>query len=163
MPLSDPLKPLSQNKGYWILSLTQANLDIEGNVTQAVASNECVVPQGCYEIPLTPPTGGETEQYNLVGHAFPGTVPIPWKDVRIKTQEGATVNVYSPSAAQTAGIMDATIWLYNGNGYDAFDETTPGMGGQLIAFDGFWVKTLPGASAVTTTLLLPKVPAPLTP
>jgi len=160
MPLDDPLKPLSQNRGYWILSLDAANLDSEGDDTAAVVSvsGGCAVTQGCYEIPLTPPAGVETEQYNLVGHAFSGT--IPWKDVRIKTTVGTTVSVYTPSGALAADIMDKTIWKYNGNGYNSYDDVTAGKLGQLDAFDGFWVRTLPGASAVITTLLLPKVPLP---
>jgi hypothetical protein len=146
---------LSQNKGYWILSLDEANVDSEGDDTQAVVniSEGCAVSQGCYEIPLTPPTSGETEEYNLVGHTFP--VTIPWKDARIK----AGGSVYTPSQAQSAIIMDKTIWLYNGNAYDSYDDSTPGLEGQLVPFDGFWVRTLQNAPS-DTTLLLPKVPTP---
>ena len=153
---------LSQNKSYWILSLDAANLDVEGSDTAVVDSygnNECAVPQGCYEIPLVPPADGETEKYNLVGHVFPATVP--WKDVRIRTVAGdGTTEVYTPSQAAPPNdnIMDKTFWLYKGGAYESHDDSTIGMEGELVAFDGFWVRTLPGASAVTTTLLLPKVP-----
>jgi hypothetical protein len=147
---------LSQNRGYWILSLDAANVDINGTVTQTAVSADCAaVIEGCYEIPLTQPADGESEQYNLVGHTIPGTIPIPWKDVRIR----AGGSVYTPSSAHDAGIMDKTIWLYNGNAYDSFDDSTPGLEGQLVAFDGFWIRTLQNAPS-DTILLLPKVPTP---
>jgi hypothetical protein len=157
--LFDTNSTLSQSKGYWIYSLDAANLDVEGTDTQAVVSPECAVDQGCYEIVLTPPTNG-IEQYNMIGHALPSA--IPWKDVRIRTVAGdGTTNKYTPSEAALPdnNIMDKTIWLYNGGGYDQYDDNFP-TEGQVIAFDAFWVRTLPGASGVTTTLLLPKGPAP---
>ena len=161
--LLDTNSTLSQNKGYWILSLETANLDVEGSVTQAVVSTECPAP-GCYEIPLVPPGDGETQQYNMVGHVFPGTVPIPWKDVRIKTNVDSIVSVYTPSEAALPNnnIMDKTIWIYNGNAYNEYDDITPGKEGQLAAFDGFWVRTLPGAPA-DTTCCCRKFRSPLTP
>lgn len=140
--------PIVQGMGYWIYSLDPANLDVDGTLTPLVRGNpNCPSPAGCFEILLTSPDSPASDRYNMIGNPFP--YDVTWADALIEVDGTA----YNPSAVQMAGLGSKTIHKYNGNGYDPFDDETPGMTGTLNPFDGFWL-LVPGAAASKTVKLL---------
>ncbi len=148
LDLSDTIE---QGEGYWVLSLDNGYWDATGSLTQYPVTRAagCSDPQGCYEIPLTTPDDDNSSKFNLVGH--PGNLSINWGGVRFVFDGVA----YSPSRAENANLASKNIWKYNGNAYDVFDDTTPGMEGELNSHEGFWVELLPGAFNTSAKLLIP--------
>jgi len=148
----NPSDTVEQGKGYWIYSLDNSYWDASGSLTSypVTFANGCSDPEGCYEIPLTSPDSVDTTRFNLVG--YPSNTPIDWGGVRFVVDGSA----YSPYRAEDLGYASKSIWKYNGNSYDAYDDTTPGMEGELNSHEGIWVHLLGGSSASTVKLLIPK-------
>ncbi len=140
-----------QGTGYWILSLDNSYWDATGSLTSypVTLAQGCSDPEGCYEINLTPPENNETTRFNLVGH--PGNVPVNWGGARFVVSG----TVYSPNRAESNGYASKSIWKYNGNGYDTYDDNTPGMEGELNSHEGIWVQLLGDSSGETVKLLIP--------
>ncbi|MCB1775372.1 MAG: FG-GAP repeat protein, partial [Gammaproteobacteria bacterium] len=152
---TDPIDP---GVGTWIKTLdpptgTGNRVFVEGTVTPVLGTTGCVGTQGCYVIPLTPPDDA-SELYNLVGHPFP--FGVDWANVRLRV-DGTTY--LSPTDALAQNVMDKTYWVWNGNAYESYDDATPMLEGTLQAFDGLWIKLLPGSQGKTLELLIPATPS----
>ena len=140
---------LNQGESYWILSLDNATVGFTGTSTPLITGNaNCPSLAGCFEAMMMPPdTTGSTRQ-NMAGHPFP--FDVNWADVIVEV-DGVG---YTPSAAETAGLVSKTIHKYNGSSYSPFDDITPAMQGVLTIHDGFWVETLGGSAGKTVKLLI---------
>ncbi len=146
----DLTSTLNQGESYWILSLDAATFDVTGTATPLIMGNpNCPSAAGCFEVMLTPPDNNMATRQNMVGHPFP--FDVDWADVVVEVN-GTTA--YTPSDADTAGLVSKTIHKYNGNGYDPFDDDTPAMLGVLNIYDGIWVETLGGSLGNTVKLLI---------
>jgi hypothetical protein len=133
--------PMVQGQSYWIYALENTTLDIEGETTPIIT--DC--PGDCFQIPLVP---GDN-LYDMKGNPFP--YGIDWKGVRVRINgEGS----YTMSEVFADGYLSKIFNTYNGNGYDSFDDVTPGMQGVIGAYDGFWVEAL-DADVSSMTLLVP--------
>ena len=107
-------------RGYWVYTTQAAQtVDVVGQYN------------GSPDLPLKGVPGGLA---NLVGHPF--DFSVDWSDVQIV--DGAEVQ--SLAAAVADGDLSETYHIANGNGYNAYDASTPGMIGTLNEFDGIWVK-----------------------
>lgn len=96
------------------------------------------------------------DRYNMIGNPFPYNVN--WAQVRIQVDGSASTP--TPSAAEIAGYLAKTIWIWNGTTYETYDDSTPAMIGNLQYFQSFWVKILPGTvtpTLHTLRLLIPSV------
>ncbi len=147
--LTDTVAP---GTGYWLKSnaapLGSGNLTVSGTATIADTSlNGCTSTSGCVAVPVATVAG--QNRYNLVGNPFPYN--IAWANVRVLVDD---IHVYTPTAAQAAGILSNTIWIWNGTSYDSYSDTVP-TNGNLQYFKAFWVNVLPGASTHTVKLLIP--------
>lgn len=142
--------PLVLGDSYWIFSESGGFWDAgDGGITTFTQSGNCASPRGCYEIDLTPPADAVSARFNMVGH--PANIQTDWASVRF------LVNgvLYTPFDADFNGFVANTLWKYNGNGYDSFDDDTPGMEGHLNTYDGIWVKLLGGSFGKTVKMLIP--------
>ena len=110
----------------------------------------CPTAAGCYEIALTAPPGS-TSRYTLLGMPFP--YPVGWWDVRLQV-DGVGYTLNNPANVYAA----PTYWLWNGNGYDSYDGTTPGMVGILQPWQGFWMQVHPASQGHSLKLLIPPIP-----
>ncbi|MFZ1642162.1 MAG: hypothetical protein WAV07_12200 [Candidatus Contendobacter sp.] len=144
---------LEMGVGYWIKSLTSAELDIPpaATATPLIPCSSSTV--GCFEIPLNTPLSASTNRYNFVGMGLP--YPVAWWDARIKVDDN---EIYTLSAASEAGYVDKNYWVYNGNGYDVYDDVTPGQIGISQPFQGLWVAVKPASAGHVVKLLLPAIP-----
>ena len=141
--------PVQQGKGYWILTLDAASFDVDGTATPLATGNmNCLSPDGCFEIMLTPPDTMADTRQNLVGHPFP--FDVGWANVVVEVNGVG----FSPSDAVAEGISNI-INKYNGNAYVPFDDQTPGAMGVLNVFDGFWIEALGASAGKTVKLLIP--------
>ena len=152
--LTDTVAP---GTGYWIksnLAPDGGNLIIAGTATIAdTGLNGCTSTNGCIAIPVATVAG--QNRYNLVGNPFPYNVA--WAGVRVLVDDKT---VYTPTAAQNAGIMSNTIWIWNGTSYDTYSDNVL-TNGNLQYSTAFWVNVLPGAVGHSVKLLIPAVAAPL--
>jgi len=139
---------LEQGKGYWLKSTEAARFEVTGAPTPVTHPVGCASGAGCYEISLTPPATSKG-LYSLAGNPFPANVD--WSAIRVVANGG---NAVTPSQAEASGDLSKSFWIWNGAGYNAFDDTTPGMSGQLQAGDGMWVKVLDPTLA-SIKLLIP--------
>jgi hypothetical protein len=141
---------MNLGQGYWILSVDATVWDLGGTATPRDTTNSnCPSTNGCYEISLTAPEAGQPPRYNLISHVF--SFEVNWEDVRYEVDG----TVYTPGLAETAGFIEKEMWVYSGNGYDVYDDTTPGMEGTLVSQEGLWVAVLNGAAGKTVKLLVP--------
>lgn len=152
---------LTQGRSYWFRGFDPGVLQVAsgtGSATAVVKDSNCdtgINPDGCYEVPLVVPTSGGGLM-NFVGSNMPFNVN--WSDIRVKVVSGATTTVHtSPSAAQTAGVISNTIYVWNGTQakYDSYNDTTAGALGMLRVFRGFWVQVQPQTAGTTVSLLIP--------
>ena len=140
---------LTHGRGYWLKSMDQSYWDTTGTLTQYPVTTGCADPEGCFEYSLeTPATAGEF-QYNLVG--FPANTKRVWSGARFMV-DGTS---YTPAQAEGEGLVSKTIWTWNGNSYNTYDDSTPGMEGELDSHEAFWVKVLDGAVGSTVKILIP--------
>ena len=145
---------LNEGDAVWIFSTSNANFYVGSvGIIATVANNvnpaECLYVAGCFEILLTPPTVASTSRFNLAGH--PNAKTIDWATVRFVIDGGA---VLTPQEAEDANLVSKTIYDWNGNAYDTFDDDTPGMEGVLTPHGGIWVEVLDGAIGATTIKML---------
>lgn len=147
----NPNDTVEQGIGYWLMSLDDSYWDATGSLTEypVTFAQDCSDPAGCFKITLTPPDSVDTERYNLVG--YPGNKTINWAGVRF-ILDG---DVYTPEQAEQLGYISKNMWKYNGNGYDVYDTSTPGMEGELNSHEGIWVKLLGGSATLPVELLIP--------
>ncbi|HPE70976.1 MAG TPA: FG-GAP repeat protein [Candidatus Competibacter sp.] len=131
--------PLSPGVGLQHKTLDGVRIDLIGTATQPTPSAHCPASAGCFEIPLIPTVSGETYKANLIGHPFP--YPVDWADVRFVQNDTA----YTPSGAHAANIAYKHFKRYNGNAYESYDDTTPGLNGNLWPNESVWVYLKPGA------------------
>ncbi|MCW8925178.1 MAG: FG-GAP repeat protein, partial [Xanthomonadales bacterium] len=142
--------PLEIGQGYWIFSYDGGFWDAgNGGLTTFTQDPACASPRGCFEIPLVNPADASSEHYNMVGH--PGNIQTDWASVTVLV-DGVP---YTPYDAEANNFVSNTLWKYNGNGYDSYNDITPGMIGYLDTYDGFWVKVLGGSFGKTVKLLVP--------
>ena len=143
---------MDQGRGYAIKTVevgkegTVAGLETDPVCDPSSSLNEC------FEIGIK---GAAEGLQNLLGHPYQGTVN--WKDVLVADSTGTEHSL--DAAANTFGILSATMHKWNGAAYQAFDGGTPGFEGTLDEGDGFWVKgfdatatlriPVPGAAAVS--------------
>ena len=143
---------LNEGDAVWIFSTSNANfyvgsVGIIATAPNNVLASECLYVAGCFEILLTPPTVASTSRFNLVGHAHAKT--IDWATVVIDGGE-----VLTPQEAEDANLVSKTIYDWNGNAYDSFDDDTPGMEGVFTPHGGRWVEVLDSAIGATTVKML---------
>ncbi len=150
---------LDQSTGYFFETLKgPANIVLWNGATATplvTSNNNCPSTAGCYEIPLFA-ASDSTARANLVN--FPLPYPVGWWDVRVQVTANGSTTVYTPSAAETAGYLQKTYYIWNGTSYDTFDDSTPGKLGVLQPWQSIWVKVLPGSSGKTVKLLVPAIP-----
>ncbi len=143
---TDPIDP---GLGTWIKSLDGGTLALAGTATPVLGTLGCTGSNGCHVIALTD-SDGTASAMNMIAHPF--AFGVDWADVRIRV-DGTTV--YTPSQAQAANIASKVYYVWNGNAYEAYDDTTLGMDGTLKAYDGLWLTLLPGSAGHTVELLIP--------
>lgn len=145
---------MDQSTGYWLKSINgAATPSLAGTATPLVTANaNCPSAGGCYELALVPDPAGATNRANLV--SFPLPFPIGWWDARIEVDGVA----YTPSAAELAGYVSKTYYVWNGSSYDSYDDVTAGATGMLQPWQGIWVMVLPNAVEHTVKLLIPAIP-----
>ena len=144
---------MAQGIGYWLKSYNgPATVSlIAADATPLVTTNaNCPSTVGCYEITLATPAAN---RYNLVG--FPLPYPVGWWDVRVEVNG---TNSYTLNAAETYQYLASTYWIWNGNGYDVYDDVTPGMIGVSQPWQGLWVKVLSNGVGQAIKLLIPAIP-----
>ncbi len=156
---TDPIVP---GVGYWLKKFSAdagtLSLDASLPATEVVTNNDrCPSLAGCYEVALSLPAGAQY-RYHLIGMPFP--YPVGWWEVRLEVTDLTTgaISLYSLDAAQTAGYLQSTYWVWNGNGYDSHDGLTPGMVGIVQPWQGIWVKVNAAAQGHTLKLLFPRIP-----
>ncbi len=136
--------------GNWNYSFNAGTMYIDGTATPVIADcTDYGLPGACFEIDLVIPPVNES-RWNMVGHPFPYTVD--WADVRVKvsTNSGLNWTSYSPTEAEAAQIMEKTYQSYNGNTYDAKDDSTLGKLGTLLPQEAIWVRTMSKGVYATT-------------
>jgi subtilisin family serine protease len=156
--------PLTPGPGYWITSLLGdaaggsfldgGALDVPGTTTEYADMVGCASVNGCFAITLNPPAGGDSQEWNLVAH--PHAYAVDWADARIVVDG---VDIYVPSAAETADIVAKAYQAWTGSAYAPFDDVTPGMEGTLQPGQGFMVEALPGSVGHEIKLLVPAAPS----
>lgn len=146
---------ITQGGGYELKTLDGGRVDFTGATTPLVYQPQYCAVTGCFEISLTPPPSGVTASTdNLVGHPFP--YPVDWADVRFVFDNGAPM---TPSAAHTANLANKSFRRYNGNANETYDDSTPGMNGNLFPNESVWVWVKSGAIGKTVKLLIPAKPS----
>ncbi len=146
----DRQSPLFPGEAYWILSKDAAQIDIAGSATPVTNALRCPSSDGCFVLDLEEPLAAGENRWTLLGHPYPH--PVSWEDVCFV--ENGT-KPYTPTEAENANLASKILHKYNGNGYDAYDDVTPGAIGVLESFNGFWAETLPGAFGLDLSLLIP--------
>ncbi len=141
--------PLEIGESYWIFSQAGGFWDAgDGAMTTFTQDPYCTSPRGCYEIPLVVPADASSTRYNMVGH--PGNIQTDWASVTFLV-DGIP---YTPYDAELNNFVANTLWKYNGNTYESYSDSTPGVVGYLDIYDGFWVKVLGGSADKTTVKML---------
>jgi predicted outer membrane repeat protein len=141
---------LVPGKGNWHFSTSGGMMRLAGNYTSVTTCPADMSPAlECFAIPLTV-NGDGTSRWNLVGNPFPDSVA--WAGVRVSV--GSTF--YTPTAAETAGIMSKNYYSWNGNVYETFDDATSGMIGTIPAQNSVWVRTLPTTGVDGIMLWIPR-------
>lgn len=150
---------LTNGVGYWLKSFSTpsggGNLTVSGTATPATVTQAdgCASATGCAAVPVTTVAG--SDRYNLVGNPFSYDVDWAKVRVRVKTNGGSLVGVYTPTEAQSAGYLSNQIWIYNGNTYGTWTDVSVPNPGNLKYFQSFWVKVLAAAYGYTVELLIP--------
>lgn len=143
---------VTQGTGYWIKNTAgNATLSLaDGAATAPLTTTNCPSTVGCYVIPLTAATSGN--RYNLIGMPFP--YPVGWWEAVVEVNGIA----YDLGSTEANTYVAPTYWVWNGNDYDVYNVTTPGLIGMLQPWQGVWVNVLPGSIGQTVNLLIPAQP-----
>ena len=141
--------PFDQAYGLWLKSGTapvngRATV-YDGTPWPVSAQTDCQA-ASCAVLKVETVSGDN--RYNLVNNPFP--YPVDWSKVRVRVNG----TVITPTAAQTAGYLSNQIWIWNGNAYETWSDTSNPIG-NLKYFQSFWVNVLPGAFNQTVELLIP--------
>lgn len=133
---------LAQGLGYWIYSVKDGILEINGSATPTTASSECPSMNGCIEIPLTWPLPGQLFRNNLVGNPF--SHAVDWSDVvvQVTPDDGSSPVSMTPSEAFAMEFLRNSFYRYENKRYIAGNDVTPGMNGLIMPFESIWVHTL---------------------
>jgi hypothetical protein len=149
--------PVVQGGGYELKTLDGGRVGFTGAIT---GSNPPLVPchyvAGCFEIAL-PLSNGTASKVALVGHPFP--YPVDWADVRFTYSNYNGGQLLTPSAAHTLNIANKSFRRYNGNANETYDDSTPGMNGNLWPNESVWVWVKTSATSGTIKLLIPAKPS----
>jgi len=165
---------LEFGQGFWLGSSKTERWDIDGLGTVDYNSSYngtagCVSSTGrCVEINLTPVSkdfavdtddGSGWYRYNMTGFVNVQN-PVDWANCRLLFDDNGTF--YTPSDANTSGLANKQIWLYdpsdgsaNSNGYITCSDTSPG-GCKLVPFNGFWVQLQHKTKNHTVKLIVPE-------
>ncbi|MGX9728938.1 MAG: kelch repeat-containing protein [Candidatus Electronema sp. VV] len=146
----DPLVP---GVGNWLYSTAAGTLNVTGTATPTADCGGYGLTGQCFAIDLALPSAGEN-RWNFIGHPF--LYAVNWADVKVAayTDSGASWTAYSPAAAEAAGYISKTYYRWNGNTYEAKDESTLGMTGSLQPKEAVWIRSLQGANGLAGLKLL---------
>lgn len=142
---------LSQNKAYWIIQLTGADVTIDMpsmcDDTPTVKSLACNAndPKGCYEFPLATKAAGV--RWQMLGNVFEKSTALNTSTV--KTASGNCDGGCSLSFADSNNIFHQNVFAYNGSAYDTLDVQTP-----LTVWQGAWAATLESSDGLSPKLLM---------
>lgn len=101
---------------------------------------------GCYVASINTNAAGT----KMIGNPF--GFDVDWSNVRIRVG-GSGGTIYTPSEAVTANIVSNQFWIWNGNTYNSWnDSSNPG---SLLYSKSFFVRVLPGGVSQTIDLLIP--------
>ena len=142
---------LASEAGYWFKSLTapvDGKLQIAAGTATPVETGiaGCQSANGCAVIPVA--TG--TAAARMIGNPFPYNVD--WSQVRVRVG-GLDGQVYTPSAAFDAELVNKQIWIWNGASYDTWDDADDP--GNLHYFKSFFIKVMTSGVGKTIDLLIP--------
>lgn len=145
---------LNNGSGYWFKSLvtpinnqvtvTGTATLVQTGVTGCQSTNGCVV--------IAVPTG--TAAARMIGNPFPYNVD--WSKVRVRVG-GSGGTLYTPTGAFDHSILNKQIWIYNGNDYTTWDDST--VPGNLQYFKSFFIKVMTNGVGQTIDLLIPAEPS----
>lgn len=142
---------LASEAGYWFKSLTapiDGKLQIAAGTATPVETGitGCQSANGCAVIPVA--TG--TAAARMIGNPFPYNVD--WSQVRVRVG-GLDGQVYTPSEADAAQLVDKQIWIWNGASYETWDDDADP--GNLQYFKSFFIKVMTTGVGKTIDLLIP--------
>ena len=142
---------LVSEAGYWFKSLTapiDGKLQIAAGTATPVETgiDGCESANGCAVIPVA--TGSATSR--MIGNPFPYN--IDWSQVRVRVG-GVGGQVYTPSEAFDAELVNKQIWIWNGASYDSWDDAVDP--GNLQYFKSFFIKVMTSGVGKTVDLLIP--------
>ena len=141
---------LNNGSGYWFKSLvTPVNnqLTVTGSTTLVQTGvTGCQSAIGCVVIAV--PTG--TAASRMIGNPFPYNVD--WSKVRVRVG-GVGGTIHTPTQAFDATILNKQIWIWNGNDYTTWDDSTDP--GNLQYFKSFFIKVMTNGVGQTIDLLIP--------
>ena len=141
---------LTPGNGNWLYSTIPATLTLTGTATPA---GDCATygwaGTNCFAVDLE---RGTANRWNMVGHPFP--YAVGWDQVRIAAYDGSAWTLYTPSAANTASIVDKNLYRWTGSSYETKDDTAGPTLGTLQPQEAVWVRSLPGSGALTDLKLL---------
>uniref|UniRef100_UPI0040576DA4 choice-of-anchor Q domain-containing protein n=1 Tax=Candidatus Electronema sp. TaxID=2698783 RepID=UPI0040576DA4 len=133
--------PLALSFGNWLYSTSAGAVRMtSGTATPTTDCSGYGLGQ-CFEIEIVIAPAGQN-RWNFIGHPFP--YAVNWADVKVALSHngGATWEVYSPSQAESAGYVSKVFHRWNGNGYDPYDDSTPGQTGTLQPQEAVWVRSI---------------------
>jgi hypothetical protein len=137
-------------KGYWIIADKNVTLKVDSNAVTSRTPLSRVTDNtvaGFYDAALPPLVSGD-EKKIMVGNAFPRS--FKWEHLEIET--GTSVQF-------PAGLYEATGYVYDttqtGQPYRAITANTPGISGEIKAYQGFWIKDLGTHDATGVKLGVP--------
>lgn len=135
-------EPLAEGVGYWIYSVKDGILDVQGLPTPIHDSNECPSVNGCAEAPLAWLSSGVVSRNNQVGNPLP--FAVDWADVIVVVTpgDGSAPVALTPSEAYAKKFMRNTFYRYENKKYSPASDITPGMRGIIRPFESVWVHTL---------------------
>jgi len=141
---------LTSAAGYWFKSLVAPvgnRLQVlTGTVPVVESVTGCTSATGCVVVPVA--TG--TAAARMIGNPFPYN--IDWSQVRVRVG-GDGGNLYTPTEAFGAEIVNKQIWIWNGNDYTTWDDDTDP--GNLQYFKSFFIKVMTDGVGKTIDLLIP--------
>jgi hypothetical protein len=142
---------LASEAGYWFKSLTapvDGKLQIAAGTATPVETGitGCQSANGCAVIPVA--TG--TAAARMIGNPFPYNVD--WSQVRVRVG-GIDGEVYTPSEAFDADLVNKQIWIWNGASYETWDDDADP--GYLHYFKSFFIKVMASGVGQTIDLLIP--------
>jgi len=145
---------LNNGSGYWFKSLVAPvsnQVTVTGTATLVQTGvTGCQSADGC--VVITVPTG--TAAARMIGNPFPYNVD--WSKVRVRVG-GVGGTIHTPTQAFDATILNKQIWIWNGNDYTTWDDST--VPGNLQYFKSFFIKVMTNGMGQAIDLLIPAQPS----